>query len=234
MVTLSHGEIAFRLFIAVIIGGIAGLERTQKNRPAGFRTHILVCMGAAVVSMIQIGSSQEAIRIASEYPELAGAVRVDTGRLGVGVISGIGFLGAGTIIKSSGAVRGLTTAASLWTVGCIGLAAGMGYYYLSALSGVMLVFILHILEFVEIKFILRVRDIRLKITGGSMFSAEKNLEAFIHERGIAVKRLEHEKDGGIEGTLSCVCTLSVPMKYSDSIIVEGISTLDNVLEVELI
>lgn len=108
----------FRLLLACILGGLIGYERESMNRPAGFRTHILVCMGSALVMLT------------SEYifMKYKGATNIDPARLGAQVISGIGFLGAGTIIREGASVKGLTTAASLWAVSCVGIAAGIGFY----------------------------------------------------------------------------------------------------------
>lgn len=111
-------EILLKLLLAMVFGGIIGLERGIGNRPAGFRTHTLVCMGSAVVMM----TSEFLITNYTSNPP-------DPARLGAQVISGIGFLGAGTILKDGSRVRGLTTAASLWVVACIGLAIGVGFYW---------------------------------------------------------------------------------------------------------
>lgn len=144
-------QVIIRLGLALIIGGAIGYEREFKNRPAGFRTHILVCIGAAIVSMIQVHSFNETTALILKHPELEGALKIDIGRMGAQVISGIGFLGAGTILHDKGSVKGLTTAASLWVVACLGLAIGMGYYALGALSGVMVFLVLVVLKRVEAK-----------------------------------------------------------------------------------
>ena len=110
--------LTIRLVVACVLGGIIGYERESMNRPAGFRTHILVCVGSALVM------------ITSEFlfKRYSGLANIDPGRLGAQVISGIGFLGAGTIIREGFNVRGLTTAASLWAVSCVGIAVGIGFY----------------------------------------------------------------------------------------------------------
>ncbi|GAE88717.1 MgtC/SapB family protein [Acetivibrio straminisolvens] len=107
-----------RLLLACVLGGLIGYERESTNRPAGFRTHILVCVGSALVM------------ITSQYifENYKGITNIDPARLGAQVISGIGFLGAGTIIREGANVRGLTTAASLWAVSCAGIAVGIGFY----------------------------------------------------------------------------------------------------------
>ncbi|NLB41657.1 MAG: MgtC/SapB family protein [Clostridiales bacterium] len=127
-------EMILKLVLAMIFGGLIGLEREIGNRPAGFRTHTLVCMGSVLVMM----TSEFMLSIYS-------SVSVDPARLGAQVISGIGFLGAGTILKDGSRVRGLTTAASLWVVACIGLAIGVGFYWgaliATLLSYITLVFL---------------------------------------------------------------------------------------------
>ena len=124
----------FRLVLACILGGIIGYEREKTNRPAGFRTHILVCVGAALI----MSTSEYMFNI------YAGKTNLDPARLGAQVISGIGFLGAGTIIREGYNVRGLTTAASLWAVSCVGLAAGIGFYG-GAIAATALIYITLIL-----------------------------------------------------------------------------------------
>ncbi|MEW8993697.1 MgtC/SapB family protein [Clostridium sp.] len=129
-----------RLIVSVIVGGLVGYEREFKNSPAGFRTHILVCLGATIISLITEYDIQKMMIIA-QNPAYSGFIKVDIARLGAQVISGVGFLGAGTILRDKGSVRGLTTAATLWTVACLGLAVGRGLFALS-LTGAFIVFII--------------------------------------------------------------------------------------------
>lgn len=121
---ISHLEIALRLFLAVIMGGLVGLEREVLNRPAGFRTHILVCVGAALIMMVS----------AYGFIDFGGRFEMDPARIAAQVITGVGFLGAGTIIQQRGNIQGLTTAASIWVVSGIGLAVGIGFYEGAALA----------------------------------------------------------------------------------------------------
>lgn len=107
----------FRICLAMLLGALIGYEREQTNRPAGLRTHALVCVGAALAMLTGA--------YVSRHVAFGGS---DPSRLGAQVISGIGFLGAGTIMRAGFNVRGLTTAASLWAVSCVGLACGVGYY----------------------------------------------------------------------------------------------------------
>jgi putative Mg2+ transporter-C (MgtC) family protein len=145
-------DIIIRLALCILAGGLIGYEREFKNRPAGFRTHILVCIGACIISMIQKFSLEETVRIINENPQLANALKADIGRLGAQVITGVGFLGAGTIIHDKGLVKGLTTAASIWVVACIGLAIGLGYYAISILSVISVFIVLVALKKFELWF----------------------------------------------------------------------------------
>lgn len=126
----QNGELLARLFLACILGGIIGFEREYTKRPAGFRTHILVCAGSALVM------------ITSEYIfwKFKDMVNLDPARLGAQVITGIGFLGAGTIIHEGFNIKGLTTAASLWTVACVGIAVGIGFYT-GAVAATIIIFV---------------------------------------------------------------------------------------------
>lgn len=118
--------------LSCFLGGLIGLERESVNRPAGFRTHILVCMGSTLVMLTGIFL----------FHSYKGITDLDPARLGAQVISGIGFLGAGTILREGLSVKGLTTAASLWAVACIGLSIGSGFYIGAIISTVLVLIIL--------------------------------------------------------------------------------------------
>ncbi len=122
------GAIALRLLCAMLVGSLIGLEREYTHRPAGLRTHILVALGACVASVM--GQML--------FAQYGGGS--DPARLSAQVITGVGFLGAGTIMKEGASVKGLTTAASVWAVACLGIAAGFGYYAL-ALVGMLFTFV---------------------------------------------------------------------------------------------
>ncbi len=163
-------SIIIRLLEACLLGGIIGFEREHLHRPAGFRTHILVCVGSALVM------------ITSEFifHKFSPNVNADPARLGAQVISGIGFLGAGTIIKEGINVKGLTTAASLWAVSCVGIAVGIGFY-----SGAFIATIIIFLTLVVIRKVQRRR------------TSQKNIRLCIHT---LVKRGEvRELSNIIEG-----------------------------------
>jgi len=160
---MNNKEIVIRLLIAVIIGGLIGYEREYKKRPAGFRTHVLVCVGAAIISMIQISIGQSTIDLVTSNVALKEVFKIDYGRLGAQVITGVGFLGAGTIIHQKGSVKGLTTAATIWTVACVGLAIGLGYYFLSISSAILIFMILIIFKKLEGRLIYKKTNMKLII-----------------------------------------------------------------------
>lgn len=132
-------ESVIKILIAVLVGGFIGLERESANRPAGLRTHILVCVASALVMDMNI-------LLAREF------INTDPVRLGAQVISGMGFLGAGTIIKEGVNVRGLTTAAGLWAVACLGLVIGAGFYLLAVFASLVMLITLKTFNQLEQKY----------------------------------------------------------------------------------
>ena len=134
-----------RLLLACVAGGLVGLERELRGRQAGFRTNLLVCVGSALVMIVSISFAD---RKWTRQPDVT--LNVDPARIAYGIMTGIGFLGAGTIVKASGSVRGLTTAAAMWCVAAVGMAAGFGMYTLTLISTVLIVAALWILDHVEI------------------------------------------------------------------------------------
>ncbi len=112
----SPQTVVLRLLLSALMGGAVGLEREVINRPAGFRTHILVCVGSALMMIVSTDL----------YYQFRGVASADPGRIAAQVVSGIGFLGAGTILREGVSIKGLTTAASLWTIAGVGLAVGLG------------------------------------------------------------------------------------------------------------
>ena len=159
---MTWWDMCIRLVVAVTVGCIIGIERERKNRPAGMRTHVLVCVGAATIAILESMLIHDTVSL-NAMNERTG-IAVSVGRISAQVVSGIGFLGAGTIFVSQKKIAGLTTAASLWNVACLGLASGMGYYKL-ALAGCCVVIVtlmfmqrmVHVnaIKNVEVKFIHR-------------------------------------------------------------------------------
>lgn len=124
-----HDDMILRLLVAAVLGGIVGMERGSGDRPAGFRTHILVCAGSALIMLVSMYGFEGFDNVPLKYPN-----NRDSARIAAQVVSGIGFLGAGTILHEGITVRGLTTAASLWMISAIGLATGAGMYLVSVVA----------------------------------------------------------------------------------------------------
>ena len=139
---LTDTQVVWRLFVAAALGGIIGFEREKHSkRVAGFRTHILVSMGSSLIMLISMYI----------FEIYAGKAPVDPARIAAGVVTGIGFLGAGTIIRSGESVKGLTTAASLWTVSGIGLAIGCGFYIAGWATAIIALVTLYLLRKIPIE-----------------------------------------------------------------------------------
>jgi len=137
-------EPALRLMLAALMGSLVGLEREVRGRQAGFRTNLLVCLGSALAMVVSVGFAHQPWPHESNFN-----ITVDPARMAYGVMGGIGFLGAGVIVKHGGAVRGLTTAAGMWCVASIGLACGLGLYLISIVATALVVLALWYLDYLE-------------------------------------------------------------------------------------
>lgn len=131
----SELEILFRVFLAAILGGAIGFDRQLRHKPAGVRTHMLVAMGSALAVGVSVLVTQDVV----------GVGKTDAVRVAAGVVTGVGFLGAGAILRSPEGVRGLTTAAGIWVTSTIGIALGFGYYGIAVGSTVIAVIIISFL-----------------------------------------------------------------------------------------
>lgn len=235
-VELGIYEMIAKLLLAVIIGGAVGYEREFKNRPAGFRTHILVCIGATVISMIQMYTIRDISAMIMNHSQLAGGIKSDVGRMGAQVISGVGFLGAGTIIHERGSVKGLTTAASLWVVACIGLAIGCGYYYLSISAAFAVVVTLVSLKKLENRFFQKVNVYKIQIDYYNDEKVRYNLERYFYDNNIKVKNIEFliEEEEEQFQYLSSVYTVLVPRNTKITNVLRDLGQNNNFLKIFLI
>ncbi len=143
---LMLGTVLGKLFIAAILGGVIGWERHRRGRPAGLRTHLLVCIGVTLMMLVS-----EHIFVQYQSHGHNSILRVDPARIAAQVVTGIGFLGAGTIMRSRASIRGLTTAASLWVVAGIGLAVGSGFILPAIFTTAIAMMILTLNSLVERK-----------------------------------------------------------------------------------
>lgn len=228
-------EMVIRVFAAVAVGGVIGYERQKTNRPAGFRTHILVCVGAAVISIIQMESIRITTELIKENPLLVNTMKADVGRMGAQVITGVGFLGAGTIIRDRGLVKGLTTAASLWVVACIGLGIGLGLYRLTGVAFVAVFLSLVILKKVEERFSNAVSSFSLELSylADEEKKVRRELERLINFHNIDVSHAEviHLEE---EGQVRIHYTLDVPKGTDRKQLVHELFRTRGVLEINMV
>ncbi|HWR23148.1 MAG TPA: MgtC/SapB family protein [Feifaniaceae bacterium] len=220
MAELSIVEIVIRLVLAIVCSGFIGFDRQFKHRPAGLRTHILVCVGATLVALIQKQIEAEALTLAIASPELAEVIRADPARLIAQVVSGIGFLGAGTIIVTKRSIMGLTTAASLWAVAGLGLAIGMGYYAITVAGFCAIIVVLTLLKKVVHIPVLK----RLEIQQDAPKETEAFISGYFKEKNIRVRDIDHDANfSNGKSTYTHLYTIEIPkgMDYSD--IIEDLS-----------
>jgi putative Mg2+ transporter-C (MgtC) family protein len=219
---LNTLSIVVRMLFAILAGGVIGMERERKRRPAGFRTHMLVCLGSALVMMI------------NQYIFYTFTQSSDPARLGAQVISGIGFLGAGTIlITSRQQVRGLTTAAGLWASACMGLAIGIGFYEGALIACVCIFLTITLLDRLNDRIVASSRHLTLYIE----FGQTDDYGAFIdrlREQEIKVSDLEISKARTTDEhrMLIVIASLESRHKLPHSDIISMIAGLDGVRKVE--
>ncbi len=214
-------EMSLRLFAACVLGGIIGFEREfPEHRPAGFRTHILVCLGAALVM------------VTSEYLNFIYGSALDITRIGAQVVSGIGFLGAGAIIKQGFNVTGLTTAASLWAVACVGLACGAGFYTGAVIATIFIYIVLQVLKNVKLKFEKHIDIFMLtvEINGNSNLLGE--ITEMIEKNNLLVKNMVMSKnENNQKQIIRCTLEDHEGMIKSKDELLEEINALEGVVKV---
>ena len=165
---LNTASVMLRLVLAVLFGGVIGLERGRKRRAAGLRTYMLVCLGAALTVLL---SMYEYYMVTHPWAELAAeiGIRTDVSRFGAQVINGIGFLGAGTIIVTGRQeVKGMTTAAGLWASACTGLAIGAGFYECVLLAFLLISLVIRVLPHVENYVVENARNMNIYVEFNSL------------------------------------------------------------------
>lgn len=221
---MNWWEAALRLLLAVVLGCIVGIERERKNRPAGMRTHVLVCVGAALIAILESYLTADVIRLNMSQGGNTG-VAINLGRMSAQVISGIGFLGAGTIFMSRKKIAGLTTAASLWNVGCLGLVVGMGYYALAIAACVVVIITLTMLQRM-----VRVNAIKnLEVTFVKRVETLNFINHYFSEHRIKVLDVDFHVDSqGPTNVYTNLYTLDMQGKTSYTDIVNALSEFSNI------
>ncbi|MBC8552847.1 MAG: MgtC/SapB family protein [Candidatus Brocadiales bacterium] len=182
------GTVFGKLFIAAILGGIIGWERERRGRPAGLRTHLLVCIGVTLMMLVS-----EHIFVNYQGYKNDSILRIDPARIAAQVVTGIGFLGAGTIIRARASIRGLTTAASLWLVAGIGLAVGSGFILPAAFATVIAIATLVLIPFAERRMKRdKYRTIKMLITGQKHFLDD--ITCILEKNSVELQNYKFEKD----------------------------------------
>lgn len=216
---LTLQAVVVRLLLATLFGGTLGLERSRKRRAAGFRTYILVCVSSTLVTMT------------SQYM-LAYVGNTDPARLGAQVISGIGFLGAGSIIVTGGGrqIRGLTTAAGLWACACMGLALGIGFYIGGLCMWLLMIMVLTVFNAFEAKYVARTKNMSLY----AVFESIHNIASFVslaEAQGISVENYDTSRSEYGTG-IGVFFSLSFKERKSHREVVEMIRTCEGLIFVE--
>lgn len=187
--TNEYLEICVRLSSALVAGGLIGIERSYHGRPAGFRTHTLVCMASALLMLVTVYEGQWFISRGMER------VTIDPTRMAQGIMTGIGFLGAGVIMKDGLSVRGLTTAASIWITAAIGILVGIGFYFPAGVATAFALGTLSAFRWIESKmptqsyahFVVRFpRDVVMP---------ESQLRALVNNHGFSIANLNYRLTG---------------------------------------
>lgn len=228
---LTLNEIIIRLVMALVMGGVIGTEREYKNRPAGLRTHMLVCLGATIIALTQVEIAATSLQQAREFPELIAVMRSDQTRLIAQIVSGVGFLGAGTIIESNRSIKGLTTAASIWTVAGLGIAIGMGFYLIAICS-----FIGIILSLTVINRVIRVNTLKkMEIRYVHRMETKEFIMSYFEKNKINVEALDFDVEFFEDHRIyTNVYTVDLPRKMSYSQVMEDLSLYKNITKIRIV
>jgi putative Mg2+ transporter-C (MgtC) family protein len=220
---MNTAEALLRLALGALFGGAIGYERQVHGRPAGFRTHMLVCIASVLIMEV----SEYYHYLESFNP---GYVRVDPGRIAAGAITGIGFIGAGVIVKMGATVQGLTTAACLWMVAAIGLAVGAGIYTPSVAAFVLTLFALLVLRFVE-RHTPKPAYKVITVTGGLELDDPEIKEVF-SRLGASLINSDYERDKkGGESVYRY--TVSIDSEHVAKPLMDAMAALENVRRVHI-
>ena len=230
---LSWTDVLLRVVISVLIGMAIGIERELSNHPAGMKTHALVCLGAAITTMI----SAEMCYSLMGNAELDASSKVDMSRIASGVVSGIGFIGAGAIIKSKdgSVVTGITTAATVWISGCMGLAIGMGYFRIITISMLAILFATITLKGLENRFIKHRGTRYIEVITNDKRNALPTLEDYFDRKQILITSFDCtrtiDKDNEEKKEYCCRYFLRVPKAVQFNLVMRDIAKMDEVIEV---
>jgi putative Mg2+ transporter-C (MgtC) family protein len=173
-------EDLLKVLLAVILGGLVGAEREYRDKAAGFRTIILICVGATLFTMLSL--------------KMAGA-RGDPARIAAAIVSGVGFLGAGAILRGGRHIVGLTTASTIWVAAALGMGVGSGHYLLSVVVAAVVLIVLFVFPAIEVR-IDRTRESRIyEVTAGASVETCDHVEALLREHGLRIRHSGRRRSG---------------------------------------
>jgi putative Mg2+ transporter-C (MgtC) family protein len=218
-------NIVLRILLAIFTSGVIGMEREHHNRPAGLRTHILVGLGASFVALTEVYNIHGVSLLAT------GTAQISVGRMTAQVISGIGFLGAGTIMVHKSNISGLTTAASLWNVACLGIAAGYGYISICLIGAGSTLIVLTV-----IRHMLPIREQRrVEITFTDRVNTTEYLRSLFEERHVRVisANLTASMQDEVEKCTN-VYSLDFPARFDFAVFFQKLCENGNIVGVKMI
>ena len=217
---VTYLAVALRIAVAIIVGGLLGLERGMKHRPAGLRTYMLVCVGACIVML----TNQYIYQVFGTG---------DPVRMGAQVVSGIGFLGAGTIIVTRrNQIKGLTTAAGLWTAAGVGLALGIGFYEAALMGGFAIFFVITLLQRMDNNMHRKSKQMEVYLELAGDVSLGDFLRS-VREKNIEIYNVQREQDGeSVGGNRAYIATLKTKKRSDHGIILEHIQEIPGVVYME--
>jgi putative Mg2+ transporter-C (MgtC) family protein len=225
---LSEWELLLRLVLSCVLGGIIGYERQSRRKSAGLRTNVLVCLGSCLIMVMSV----------EMYQEVEGKTNADPARLAAQVVSGIGFLGAGAIMKEGLSVTGLTTAACLWVVAGVGLAVGAGFYAGALISTALVFVTLGSLSRLD-DWVDHEKNLSLNIhtvdRPGQLMRISRCLEDLqLRVRGVKVKADEDEVDDNGEKSMYIDLEIFNKQSIKSIIIVDAVRQIDGVIRVDVV
>lgn len=230
--TIYLPGVLIRILLSMLFGGLVGMERGRKGRAAGLRTYMLVCLGSCLTILLGMYYGELLANDWAVYVQPTGS-RVDVSRIGAQVVNGIGFLGAGTILVSSDlAVKGLTTAAGLWSCACIGLAIGAGFYECVFVAFLLLVLVIRVFPLIEEAILRNSRNVNIYVeldaieNIGQVLNQLKAQDAKIYE--VEINRAEHDSTA----SPSALLFLQFPKKINHTLLLTTLSELVCIRRIE--
>ena len=229
---LNIWSMMLRVLCAMAAGGLVGFERERKGRPAGFRTYMLVALGAALTIML---SQYFNLMFEGPWKEIGDSlgIKTDVSRLGAQVINGVGFLGAGTIIVTGRReVKGLTTAAGLWASACMGLAIGAGFYECMIVGILLIELCMRVLPFVENWIMAKARNLNIYIEMDSIENIG-NIISRMKAEDITIYDVEIDKQQQAHmSQINALFSVRLPQKQQHTEILAKLSMLDGIISIE--